>query len=172
MDALKEHTIPFSGLKDGVHEFRFELAEAFFAGTQDEDLEGGLLEAIVTLTKSPSLLVAEMHIEGPVRMRCDRCAAPMELQVSADQRQIFQLNAEEDLDSDEVVGLPPGEHSINLTHYLYECLRLALPIRHVHPPGQCDPEVEAVLERLAVDQEPAPDPRWDALKNLKQNPRS
>lgn len=172
MDPLKDHTIAFSGLKDGEHLYRFELGDDFFAHAGDEDLEGGSLVAEVKLIKSPTLLVAELHTSGTVRVACDRCAAPMDQPVDGHQRQIFQLNAEEDLDDEELVGLPPGEHSINLTHYLYECVRLALPIRHVHPAGQCDPDVEAALQRLSVehDQTHAPDPRWDALKDLK-NPR-
>ena len=83
------------------------------------------------------------------------------------QRQIFSLTGGEESDDDELVTLSDTAHSINLTHYIYECLRLALPIRHVHAPGQCDPEVEKVLERLIVDHEPTPDPRWEVLKELK-----
>jgi uncharacterized metal-binding protein YceD (DUF177 family) len=168
VDALKEHTIPFSGLKDGEHEFRFVLGQEFFTNTGDEDMEGGSVTAAVMLVKSPTLLVTTMHLVGTVQVQCDRCATPMEFPVDSEQRQIFQLNAEEDLDDDELVGLEPGAHSINLTHYFYECLRLALPIRHVHAPGACDPEVEAVLGKLAVEHEPVPDPRWEALRSLKQ----
>jgi uncharacterized protein len=170
VDALKEHTIPFSGLKDGEHEFQFELGDPFFAQAGDDDLEGGSLTADVKLIKSPTLLVTTMHVKGTVRVECARCATPMDLPVEGDQRQIFQLNAEEDLDDDELVGLEPGAHSINLSHYLYECIRLALPIRYVHPEGECDPEVEAALSKLSVEHEPVPDPRWESLKNLK-NPR-
>jgi uncharacterized metal-binding protein YceD (DUF177 family) len=56
---------------------------------------------------------------------------------------------------------------VNLTHYIYECLRLALPIRHVHPAGECDPEVVKAYERLRVQYEPTPDPRWGVLDQLK-----
>ena len=87
--------------------------------------------------------------------------------VDGQQRQIFQLHGDTDLDDEELVTLDPKTHSIHLTHYLYECLRLALPARHVHEPGQCDPEVEAALGKLATEHEPAPDPRWEALKQLK-----
>jgi uncharacterized metal-binding protein YceD (DUF177 family) len=37
----------------------------------------------------------------------------------------------------------------------------------VHPAGQCDPEVENALGNLTVEHEHVPDPRWDALKQLK-----
>jgi uncharacterized metal-binding protein YceD (DUF177 family) len=99
-------------------------------------------------------------------VHCDRCAAPLGLRVSGSQRQIFRLNSTEEFDDEELVGLEAGATAVNLTHYIYECLRLALPSRHVHPPGQCDPDVAAVLERITVDRQ-ATDPRWNILDQLK-----
>ena len=33
MEPLPDHTIQFSGLKEGQHQFTFELGDAFFAAT-------------------------------------------------------------------------------------------------------------------------------------------
>ncbi|MBL7981840.1 MAG: DUF177 domain-containing protein [Flavobacteriales bacterium] len=167
MDPLKDHTIQFSGLKDGAHEFQFELGDDFFAAAGEEEFEGGRVNVLVNLHKSATMLVTNIHVEGPVSVRCDHCNAPMDLVVKGDQRQIFQLHGDPSEDDDELVTLEPAAHSINLTHYIYECLRLSLPARKVHPAGQCDPEVEKALGDLAVEHEPVPDPRWDALKQLK-----
>lgn len=167
MEALQEHTIPFTGLKDGQHEFHYELGKAFFEAAGEEEFEGGEVAVKVVLDKTPMLLVAHIHVEGPVQVVCDHCNTSMQLPLKGDQRQIFQLTGEDDVDDDELVMLDAKAHTINLTHYIYECLRLALPARHVHPTGQCDPEVDAVLGILAVEHEPVPDPRWDALKQLK-----
>lgn len=172
MEPLKEHSIPFAGLKDGQHRFEFELGQAFFDAAHEEELTSGRVQVVVTMDKTPALLVAAIHVEGTVGTSCDRCNSPLDLPVTGDQQQIFQLHGEADPDDDELVVLDPKEHSINLSHYIYECLRLALPARRVHPPGQCDPEVEAVLGDLAVDHpesehDHVPDPRWDALKQLK-----
>ncbi|HRH69393.1 MAG: DUF177 domain-containing protein [Flavobacteriales bacterium] len=167
MEPLQDHTIAFSGLKDGEHAFRFILEQPFFDASGEEEWEGGNVTVDVTLDKSASLLVANMHATGTVTLRCDRCNAPLHFPLNGKQRQIFSLSGEEQMDDDELVSLDAREHSINLTHYIYECLRLALPIRHVHAPGQCDPEVEKVLSKLIVEHEPTPDPRWEVLKELK-----
>ena len=167
MDALQEHTINFSGLSDGEHEFRFQFEQDFFDAAGEDDLEGGSLSVNVSLDKSPTLIVVNLHMTGPVALRCDRCNGPLELPVDGKQRQIFRFTTDEEYDDDELVGLDPSEHSINLTHYFYECLRLALPTRHVHTPGKCDPEVEQVLSKLIVENEPHPDPRWEILNELK-----
>lgn len=167
MEAIQEHTIAFSGLKDGLHEFAFELGKEFFDAAGEEEFEGGKVNVLVKLDKSTSLLVANIHVEGPVAVRCDHCNGPLELVLHGDQRQIFRLTDDEQYDDDELVALDAHAHSVNLTHYFYECLRLALPARHVHPAGQCDPDVEQALGRLTLEHEPVPDPRWDALKELK-----
>ncbi len=167
MEPRKEHTIPFLGLKDGQHEFHFELDDTFFADTGEEELEGGHVAVYVKLHKSPNMLVVNIEEDGRVDLRCARCNGPLAFRLQCDQRQIFRMAEGEESDDDELVMLDPKAHSINLTHYIYECLRLALPIRPVHPPGQCDPEVVNALIERTTDSEQQPDPRWDALKELK-----
>ena len=167
MDTIQEHTIEFTGLKDGTHQFDFDLGQPFFDAAAEDEFLGGQVKAHVQLEKSPAMLVTRIHLDGPVSVRCDHCNAPMDLHLQGEQRQIFRLADTEVYDDDELVSLPPNAHGVDLTHYFYECLRLALPVRHVHPPGQCDPEVEAVLGRLSVDNPSGPDPRWAALENLK-----
>lgn len=168
MEALPEHTIQFSGLKDGSHTFSFALGAAFFQATGMEEFEqGGAVKATVDLDKSEHLLVANIHVDGHLNMTCDHCNAPLRQPVRGDQRQIFQLSGEQAADDEELVSLEVDAHEVNLTHFLFECISLHLPIRHVHPEGQCDPEVEDALNRVKVEKEPEPDPRWDALKTLK-----
>ncbi|MBK7384078.1 MAG: DUF177 domain-containing protein [Flavobacteriales bacterium] len=169
MEALTEHTIPFTGLSDGPHEFRFELGTPFFEAAGEEEFEGGEVSVLVKLDKTPTMLVTHIHVEGPVQVLCDHCNTSMDLALSGDQRQIFQLFGEADVEDDELVVLDPRAHSFNLTHYIYECLRLSLPARHVHPEGQCDPEVEKVLEKLNPEHsaEWRTDPRWEVLQQLK-----
>lgn len=168
MDALPEHSIQFSGLKDGAHTFDFVLGDAFFQATgMEEYAGGGAVKATVMLDKSEHLLVTNIHVDGHLNTTCDHCNAPMQQQVKGDQRQIFQLSGESDVDDEELVPLPVDAHEINVSHFLFECITLHLPIRHVHPEGQCDPEVEDALNQVKVEEEPEPDPRWDALKTLK-----
>lgn len=168
MEAMPEHTIQFSGLKDGSHSFDFLLEKAFFLATGMEEYElGGSVKARVDLDKSEHLLVTNIHVDGTVTMTCDHCNAPMDQPVKGAQRQIFQLTGETDIEDEELVALDIHAHEVNLTHYLFECISLHLPIRHVHPDGQCDPEVVKAFQRIEVDHLPEPDPRWDALKALK-----
>ena len=169
MQALKDHSIEFVGLKDGLHDFRFVLDDAFFAAAADEELHGGACTVDVKLDKNPTLLVADLHIAGTVRMDCDHCNAPLDQPVDGNLRQVYHLNGRQRFDGDDdVIGLDPADHAIQLSHPMYECLRLALPARRVHAPGGCDPAVDSILN----EQHAGPagnDPRWSALNALKDN---
>lgn len=164
VEALPEHTIAISGLKDGHYDHVFTLGADFFRACGREDFLGGQAQVDVGLEKSNHLLVARIHVKGHVEMLCDRCNAPMQQPVEGDQRQIFKFTGAGETDDDELVGLPADTTEINLTHYIYECISLHLPIRHVHPQGKCDPAVMEVLERIQVNH--VPDPRWAGLKDL------
>jgi uncharacterized metal-binding protein YceD (DUF177 family) len=167
MEALNEHSIVFTGLKDGTHTYRFELGDAFFALTSEEAFEGGRVVADVRVDKRGQLLVVEMDPRGTVATRCHRCDGPLDQPVEGTQRQIFHLDSEEDFDDEELVALPPGTTEVNLTHYFYECIRLSLPARTVHAEGQCDPDVEAALAKHLSEEASDPDPRWAVLQRLK-----
>ncbi len=57
--------------------------------------------------------------------------------------------------------------------YLYEFIALAIPIKHVHAPGKCNPAMVRALEeysaaRSGEEDEQAMDPRWEALLKLKK----
>ncbi|MFN3875579.1 MAG: hypothetical protein ACK4L7_06670, partial [Flavobacteriales bacterium] len=64
MESLAEHTIAFTGLKDGQHRYEWLLGQSFFDAAQEEELAGGHVAVSVTLDKTPSLLVANIHVEG------------------------------------------------------------------------------------------------------------
>lgn len=166
MEAMPEHTIAIGGLKDGHHSFTFELGPAFFEACRREEFLGGAAHVGVELEKNNTLVVVRLHVDGHVDMLCDHCNAPMHQGVSGDQRQIFKLTGEGESDDAELVNLDPGTMEINLSHYIYECISLNLPIRHVHAQGECDPAVTAALDRMQTNHEP--DPRWSALDNLKK----
>ncbi|MBK8341268.1 MAG: DUF177 domain-containing protein [Flavobacteriales bacterium] len=169
MDALQDHTINFSGLKDGLHAFQFDLDSVFFKAAADEELEGGTARAAVQLDTTPTMLVASIRITGTVDVLCDHCNAPLAYPVDAQLREVFHMNGRQSFDGDdEVIGLDPDDHAINLSHSFYECIRLALPIRRVHPVGQCDPSVDAALARQHhQDTNTGTDPRWAALNALR-----
>lgn len=165
MEPIHAHTIDFASLTDGSHSFSYELKDDFFRSCGVEEFLGGEAWVEITADKSSEMLVTQIRVDGTVTMPCDRCNTPMHQPVHGEQRQVFVFSGEDGGDGLELVSLAPGTREVNLTHYIYECIRLHLPIRHVHPEGGCDPEVMAILKEISVEQRP--DPRWKKLQELK-----
>ena len=80
---------------------------------------------------------------------------------------------------DEVVIIPEDEGTINVAWFIYEFMALAVPMRHVHPDGECNPEMmkklsahlsndDVMLDDMQDGEKPI-DPRWNDLKNLLDN---
>lgn len=178
MGGQKEFVIPFIGLKDGHHEYRLEVTDAFFEAFPYSEIHKAAVAVTVEMIKRPQMLTFDITLNGVVGLPCDRCGNGYRQDVEGQFQLVINLNGDTFNDEDDLISLPPGAHEIDLSQYVYEYLTLLLPSRRVcgEPPdptkGDCDPEILAKLDELkpGEHEEEAPgetDPRWDALKNLK-----
>ena len=71
MDAIKEFTIPFVGLKQGKHHFEFSIENTFFAHFEFNDFDQASLKGQLTLDKKTSFLKLHFEIKGLVLLACD-----------------------------------------------------------------------------------------------------
>jgi uncharacterized metal-binding protein YceD (DUF177 family) len=167
------YKIPLSGLKEGLHEFDFEIDRKFFEKIEESEVKEGKLLADVTVEKRSTHADLSVRINGTVEVSCDRCLDTFDYPVSTENRILvkFATNSEE-IDPD-ILYLPPGENELDLQQQFYEFIMLALPIRKIHPDDSegnstCNPAMLKKLDDLRAE-EPENDPRWDDLKKLMNN---
>lgn len=177
MKALKQFSIPFTGLKLGLHQFEFEIDKSFFDAFEYSLVKEGTLKASVELDKQETMLLLNFHIDGTIQLNCDKCLSAFAQPIEIKERQIVKF-AEDDLESDdlEIIVLNRKESEIDVSEMIYELINVAIPyVNNCEQAGQgqsCDPEMIATLEKLASgnateDNEKIDDPRWAALKKLK-----
>lgn len=166
MERSREHIIQFAGLKDGLHEFEFQLDDEFFGSFNDEDVLHAAFKATAILEKRPEMLELQLAVSGTMTVECDRCSKDLTIPVEGSQRQVFKVSEREAFDNEEIVAITPYDHEVDISPYLYECVKLAVPLRKVHKKKDCDPVAMAALEETSKRDEPKSDPRWDALKAL------
>ncbi len=175
--ALKQFSIPFTGLKIGKHEFEFDLDNGFFDAFEYSLIKNGTLKATVALDKQETMLILQIHILGTVKLDCDKCLAEFNAPLEIKERQIVKF-ADDDTESDdlEIIVLNKKESSIDISAILYELISVSVPFIKVCEENgdgqQCDQEMIARLEDLSNGKEKEvekndEDPRWAALKKLK-----
>ncbi len=175
MKALKQFSIPFTGLKLGKHNFELEIDKSFFDAFEHSLVKDGALKAMIELDKQPTMLFLNFHISGTMKLTCDKCLSDFDQPIELKERQIVKFAEEvenEDIDELEIIVLPRKETEIDLSELIYEFITVSVPfINNCEQANQtCDEQMLATLEKLAngkEEDETNDDPRWEALKKLK-----
>ena len=125
----------------------FLLDDAYFTSLEAPDIQHGR----VTVTLEAVRLTAEdfrltLRTEGTVTVACDRCLDDMDQPISATDHLSVSLGEAYEDEGDDRVVIPREDGTLNLAWLMYELIALAVPMKHVHAPGQCN---EAMSEKLS-----------------------
>lgn len=175
MNTKERLNIAFKGLKEGWHDFEFSVSDAYFAGLEYSEFEKGNLEVKVKLNRKPQYLVLEVTIEGEVGVTCDRCLDKFFMPVEFEGNLYVKFTGEDSEGDEDLIILPPEDYEVDISHYVYESVCLSLPYQRFHPNDKkgkstCNKEMLKQYEKHVLQQETEEiDPRWEKLKNLKNN---
>jgi len=166
---MNEFVIPVNGLANGLHRYSFRIGKEFFERIEYSEFGNGMVEVGLELEKENSLFTFNFSFSGSVEVVCDRCNDLFNLEINGKERLIVKGSKEEGED-DEIVYIPEETGQFDISHYLYEFISLLVPMRRVHPEDEegislCNPEVIKRLNQYSSHT--GTDPRWDALKKLK-----
>lgn len=176
MENLREYTIKFIGLRDGLHNFEYKIGKEFFDAYDFSEIIDGEVSVVMTMDKSSTMLVFNFTISGVINVECDLCLDPLDTSIEGEFRQIVKLSDEsEDSMDEEILFLPTSEFEINVAPFISEFIHLCIPNKKVHQEGECNNDVQVVLNQYLLTEEgendvaEEMDPRWAALKALKKN---
>jgi len=171
MCSLEQFKIDLKSLTCEETSLDYDLEDGYFAALDDSELEHGTLHVSVSIRKATGFWEFMFHTEGTVTVTCDRCLDEMSQSIDADNRLIVKLGAVNS-EEDDIITVSEDEGILDLSWIIYEFIVLAIPIKHVHAPGKCNPAMSHVLEELSADrssdEESAQplDPRWSKLAEL------
>jgi uncharacterized metal-binding protein YceD (DUF177 family) len=184
LGTLKTYRIDLKKLSPSeIYTFDYVLDNAFFESVNGPEVRQGDVNVSLAVTRISSTFELEFHLSGRVVVTCDRCLEEMHVPVETINRLIVTFGNKYAETSDEQVTISEEEGFIHVAWYMYEFIALAIPMKHVHEPGECNEAMDAKLKEICVDElkegeiisEPTEgdrpiDPRWDALRNI-QNER-
>ena len=171
LETLK---IDLKGLNEGVNYLEFDLDDTYFKAIDAPEVSQGKVRVLLDITRTGNdFFTLDFHETGVVMVPCDICLDPMEQSIEITQRLEVKLGTENS-EEDDLVMVAEDEGILDITWYLYEFIALAIPIRHVHAPGKCNPAMIRTLEEYSATRsgqegnETPMDPRWEALLKLKE----
>ena len=171
MEVLDHFSIPFLGLKVGLHQLKFEVDNSFFAEYQNSLVQKGEITIHLELDKRSHMAVLEFSLVGSVVTDCDRCTEDINLPIDGN----YTLHAkysEEDMEpTDEIIYIHPRLDKLNVAQFIYEYIHLSIPMIKTcesDPNASCNEEILSLFVKEAEDDrdEAKANPMWDALNDL------
>lgn len=167
-----DYTIPINDLKDGKHQYGFDVADEFFETFPESEVKKCSIHVDVELIKRGTNIEVFFDLNGKVTVVCDRCLDEFEMPIENEGHLFFEQSDEPGEVSDELIMISRSESRLDLKQYIYEFISLAIPAQKYHPEDEngnsaCDPEMLRRLNEIKTNGSGGgTDPRWDKLKDL------
>ena len=187
------YKVGLKGMQADVQKHEYLLDNQFFINIGGEDIQKGRVKVTLTVTKHKGFFDFVFALSGVAIIPCDRCLDDMDFPIETTAHLIVKFGKDYSEESDEIVVIPESEGVINLAWFLYEFIALAIPIKHIHAPGKCNKQMTTKLKKHSAKSEEDDndsfdmdmgddiiitedddsnekdvDPRWDALKGLRE----
>ena len=193
-----EFRLPLKTIPEGVQNFEYHLGKQFFVNMESEDIHDADLKVELKVTHKNDIYNLAFHITGTVTLICDRCLDDLVHPIDTTY-DIAVKFGDDYSETDDMLIIPDSDNYLNVSYIIYDTASLAIPVKHVHPLGKCNRAMSALLrkhraskqgdedaeltDRLmdemdsmepdsdagAQNDSQATDPRWDALKGLKND---
>jgi len=173
---LKLKTLPF-----GTHAIECHLDESFFNIDELSEVRRADVDVTLEVTrKSENTYHLEINCNGTVTIPCDRCLDDLDLPVEENYcLNVEQMGTELDDTGDELLIVPSDWRELDTAPIVRDTVLLAIPMTHCHESeDDCNPDMLDALDSHLAGAVPddddtqsettGTDPRWEALKKLKE----
>ena len=140
----KQLDIPFVGLKQGVHNFNFEIGKTFFDDFPFSIIEEGTISVELSLDKKDTLMVGTFKVLGTVLTNCATCNELFDAPIEGEMNIYYKFGHEKEEDENLIV-LPPEAYKIEPAQQIYELITVSLNANPRHKEGECNQEVLSLL---------------------------
>ncbi|MGO1751062.1 MAG: YceD family protein [Psychroflexus sp.] len=175
MEEKNAYTIKFVGLKEGKHQFDYQIKDEFFEFFEYDDFNTADVKANIELNKKANMLEFTFDLTGVMNLDCDVSTEAYDQKIQNRLELVVKFGEEYNDDHEDVLILPWSEYEIDVKQYIYEAIVLAIPQKRIHPGVEDGTLNSEILDRLEDYQPEAEndnkdeeeiDPRWEDLKKL------
>lgn len=174
MDRFRNYDIAFVGLKPGKHDFNYEINQEFFDLFETEqEFFNPNINVNVLLDKHTTFLEFIFEVSGTVQLICDISNDEFSENIENDLKVLVKFGEEYDDSNEDVITINRKDSDFNITNLIYETVVLSIPMKKVAPSVKDNEEYQNLLDKyspkIIEEEEEQVDPRWEALKRLKDN---
>ena len=132
-------------MAEGHHEADYRIDKSFFEMKENDDILGASVDVHLDIEKRRDSYTLIFDCVGDLEVACDRCLDPVSEPIDTEYRVVVRYGEEYDDSRDNLLVIPESWHRLDVSGIIYDTLLLSLPLRCVHPEGECNSEMSQVL---------------------------
>lgn len=179
MGHRREFEIAFVGLKPGIHEYNYEIADRFFETFQQQDFRHCKANVKLLLDKKNGFMLLRFEIGGTLEVTCDRCNNNLPLDLWDEFNITVKMVEDPDVmnnqeDDPDVYYISRGESHIDVANWIYEFINLSIPMQKTcgyekMDGPHCNRAAMDVLKKMEPEEneEKKDNPIWKGLEKFK-----
>lgn len=122
------------------------------------------------------MIQVDFSIQGSIELECDRSLEEFDFPINVERSMIYKYGDEEKELSEDVYVIEKNTQTLNVADIIFEFIGLEVPMKKLHPKFQDDEDDDSEGSMIYFSEpeedqneqnEENIDPRWAALKNLK-----
>lgn len=170
MFEKRDYIIQVSKMKRGENLYNLLVNKELFESFDCKEFEAVDCQVSIKGVKSERMIEFYFDFKGSMKLICSRCLADLVLPINKKTQLYVKFGQEYSEPDVSEITIPENQNDIDLSSYIYEELRLELPISPKHSNREeCDKEMINLLSAQNTDnkeEEKDFDPRWAKLKEL------
>lgn len=177
MNSRRAYEIAFVGLKPGIHEYRYEIDDKFFAQYGEQDFTSCLANVKLLLDKNNGFLMLKFDVDGTADAMCDRCGNTLSVRLWDEFNIVVKMVDEpekmnEQEEDPDVYYISKTESHLFVGDWIYEFINLSIPSQKICADdaagkSTCNEEVLFKLEQMKIETENGANSIWKGLEQFK-----
>jgi uncharacterized metal-binding protein YceD (DUF177 family) len=147
LKQTEKYEVNLSEALQGNGEWHFDCRNGFFERLENPDVTDGDVSVDVKVKPRGDGFACDITCEGWIETQCDRCLDAMVVDVDESYSTAI-IYGDPETATEEAVVIEEGSTKADLTAVIADTIILSLPLRKVHPEGECNPEMEEALHRM------------------------
>ena len=166
---ITDYDIVFSGLKEGEHNYVFNISDTFLKNFGFNELNNVDIKVNSIFVKKNSLMELSLNGKGSYVLTCDISNEEFLYKVDSKLNYIIKFGENYNDDNDQFVIIPHNSYKFNIAKTIYEMVVLSIPQKKLHPgviDGSLNSKTVKILNELSPGAKKSKlDPRWNKLKD-------
>ena len=116
--------VKFSGLKEGIHNFSFDIGNKFFESFEYDDFIDVDITTKLKLEKKTNMLNLDFFFSGKLKVSCDLTMEPFYIDIKTDYSVIVKFAENKDSTDDKIIFLSANTSSIDVSNIIFEITKI------------------------------------------------